>query len=99
MRYLLWALKLALFVLVLAFAVKNTDPVTVRYTLGGEWQAPLVFVMLVAFCIGVAAGLGAGLTQVFRQRREIAALRRELGRAGHGGAERAEKSRPEGSPA
>ena len=78
MRYLLWLLKFALFVLVLAFAVKNTDPVTVRYYFGGQWQAPLVFVLLVAFCVGVAAGLGAGLTQVFRQRRKIAALRREL---------------------
>ena len=78
MRYLLWLLKFALFVLVLAFAVKNTDPVTVRYYFGGQWQAPLVFVLLVAFCDGVAAGLGAGLTQVFRQRRKIAALRREL---------------------
>lgn len=97
MRYLHWVLKLALFVLVLAFAVKNTDPVTVRYYFGGEWQAPLVFVLLVAFCIGVAAGLGAGLTQVFRQRREIAALRRELGRVNHGSAQRTEKSRPEGS--
>ena len=91
MRYLFWILKFVLFVLVLAFAVKNTDPVTVRYYLGGEWQAPLVFVLLVVFCIGVAAGLGAGLTLLFRQRREIAALRRELDRVDRrdaGGAER-----------
>jgi len=78
MRYLTWILKFALFVLVLAFAVKNTDPVTVRYYLGGEWQSPLIFVLLVAFCAGVAAGLAAGLPRLFRQRREIAALRREL---------------------
>ncbi|MEK7875884.1 MAG: lipopolysaccharide assembly protein LapA domain-containing protein [Pseudomonadota bacterium] len=99
MRYLLWVLKFLLFVLVITFAVKNTDPVTVRYTLGGEWQAPLVFVLLVAFCVGVAAGLGAGLTQVFRQRREIATLRRELGRISPGGVEGTEKTRPEGNPA
>ena len=70
--------KCALFVLVLAFAVKNTDPVTVRYYFGGEWQAPLVFILLVAFCAGIAAGLFAGLGQLFRQRREIAELKREL---------------------
>jgi uncharacterized integral membrane protein len=99
MRYLHWVLKFVLFMLVITFAIKNTDPVTVRYYLGGEWQAPLVFVLLVAFCIGVAAGLGAGLTQVFRQRREIAALRRELDRIGRGGAESPGKTRPEGSPA
>jgi lipopolysaccharide assembly protein A len=78
MQYLLTILKFILFVAVLAFAVKNTDPVTVRYYFGGEWQAPLVFVLLVVFCAGVAAGLVAGLAQMFRQRREIAVLRREL---------------------
>jgi uncharacterized integral membrane protein len=99
MRYVMWVLKLALFVLVLAFAVKNADLVTVRYFAGGEWQAPLVFVLLISFCLGVAAGLGAALTQVFRQRREISELRRELGRVGQGDGERPGKSRAEGSPA
>jgi uncharacterized integral membrane protein len=94
MRYVLWILKLALFVVVLAFAVRNADVVTVRYFPGGEWQAPLVFVLLVAFCAGVATGLAAALTQVFRQRREIAALRLELGRTGREGAD---KNRAEGS--
>lgn len=87
MRYLLLILKFALFVLVLAFAVKNTDPVTVRYYFGGEWQAPLVFVLLVAFCAGIAAGLFAGLAQFIRQRREITALKGELRKIAKGGAE------------
>ena len=78
MQYLLFILKFALFVVVLTFAVRNTDPVTVRYYFGGEWQSPLVFVLLVTFCAGVIAGLFAGLAQMFRQRREIAALKREL---------------------
>lgn len=77
MRYLLWIIKFLLFVLVLSFAVKNTDPVTVRYYLGAEWQAPLIFVLLVAFCAGVAIGIFAAVGQIFRQRREIAALKRE----------------------
>ncbi len=86
MYYLVLILKFALFVLVLAFAVKNTDPVTVRYYFGGEWQAPLVFILLVAFCAGIAAGLFAGLAQLFRQRREIAALKRELRQIAQSGA-------------
>ena len=85
MRYLAWVLKFALFMLVLTFAVRNTDPVTVRYYFGGEWQAPLIFVLLVAFCAGVAIGLLAGMAQLIRQRREITALRRGL-QAGSGGA-------------
>ena len=78
MRYVLWLLKIALFALVLTFAVKNTDAVAVRYFLGNEWRAPLIFVMLVAFCAGAAFGVLSTLGQIFRQRREIATLKREL---------------------
>jgi len=98
MRYFFLILKFALFVLVLALAVKNTDLVTVRYYFGGEWQAPLVFVLLVAFCAGIAAGLIAGLAQMFRQRREIAVLKGELRRSGRGSAEgAAQLIRPDGA--
>jgi lipopolysaccharide assembly protein A len=82
MTYLGWIFKFALFVLVLIFALRNTDLVTVRYYFGGEWQTPLVFALLVAFCIGVTVGLMATLTQLVRQRREIAALKRALPAAG-----------------
>lgn len=91
MRYAMWVLKLVLFLLVLAFAIRNADPVVIHFYAGAEWQAPLVFVLLIAFCAGVAAGLAAVLGQVFRQRREIAALKRELGRLSPGGAEDAAK--------
>jgi putative membrane protein len=76
MRYLLWVVKIALFAFMLTLAVKNTDPVAVRYFLGHEWRAPLIFVMLVVFCLGAAFGLLGALGQILRQRREISALRR-----------------------
>jgi putative membrane protein len=82
MRYLAWFLKLALFAMVVVFLVKNSDPVTVRYYLGNEWQAPLFLVLSAAFLAGVLAGVVAVLAQVIRQRREIAALKRELRSAG-----------------
>ena len=78
MRYLAWFLKLALFVVVVMFLVRNSDPVTVRYFLGAEWQAPLFLVLSVTFLAGILLGVVAILAQVIRQRREIAALRREL---------------------
>ena len=87
MRTLSLILRLALFLLVLTFALRNTDVVTVRYFLGWEWQSPLVIVMLIAFCAGIVLGVAAGLPRIFRQRREIAALRRDLGRTDRGGAE------------
>jgi uncharacterized integral membrane protein len=87
MRTFLLILKLALFVVVLTFALRNTDAVTVRYFLGWEWQSPLIFVLLIAFCAGIALGVAAGLPRIFRQRREIAALRRQLSNTSHGGTE------------
>ena len=80
MRYVLLVLKIALFAFMLTFAVKNTDPVAVRYFLGYEWRAPLIFVLLIVFCVGAALGLLSVLGQILRQRREISSLRRQLDR-------------------
>jgi len=91
MRYVIWILKFVLFVLVLTFAVRNTEMVTVRYFLGWEWQSPLIFVLLIAFCAGIALGLAAGLGQMFKLRREIAALKRQLGQINHRGTEATER--------
>ena len=82
MRFVLWTLKLALFLVVLSFAVKNTDIVAVRYYLGYQWQAPLVLVLLAFFCLGVLIGIVSSLSQMLRQRRTIVALRRELSARG-----------------
>ena len=76
MKAVFWILKLLFFLFALTFAVKNTDMVTVRYYLGAEWQAPLIFVLLVVFCLGVAAGVIAGLGHVVRLRREVSRLRK-----------------------
>jgi uncharacterized integral membrane protein len=78
MRYLVWLLRIILFLLLLGLAVKNSDPVIVHYYFGAEWKAPLVFVLLIAICAGAALGILAALGQVFRQRREILELKREL---------------------
>ena len=81
MQYLMWIIKVALFLLILSFAIVNTDPVTVRYYLGYHWEAPLVVVLLVAVCAGTLVGLLTGLFQTLRLRRQIAALQRELAAA------------------
>jgi putative membrane protein len=78
MRYLGWFLKLALFGFVLVLLIKNSDPVTVRFYLGGEWQAPLFLVMAVTFIAGVLLGVLALIFQVLRQRREISVLKSAL---------------------
>lgn len=78
MRYLSWLLGFVLFLLALGFAVKNSDAVVVNYYLGYQWQASLVLVILVFFLAGVAVGVAASLGYLFRQRREIFSLKREM---------------------
>ena len=50
MRYLVWILRLVIFIIVLLFALRNTAPVDVGF-FGGHivQQVPLIVVMLAAF--------------------------------------------------
>ncbi|TAL79933.1 MAG: LapA family protein [Burkholderiaceae bacterium] len=81
MRYLVWVLRLLVFVLVLLFALKNTDPVNVHFyadrTIAG---VPLIVVMLAAFVLGIVLTLLAVFPANWRRRREVRKLRRDLQR-------------------
>ena len=98
MRSLVWIARITLFILLLGFAVKNSDPVTVQYYFGQEWRAPLVFVLFLSLCVGTALGILASLGRLFRQRREILELKRELRSLAAGRAQAAQSSRAEVSP-
>ncbi len=78
MRYLYLFLSFVVFALTLGFALKNADPVTLHYYLGFAWRAPLVLVLLVTLCVGAIAGILACLPLIFRQRRRLLALQRQL---------------------
>jgi len=80
MRVLAWTLRIILFLALFLFALKNTDTVSLRLYFDQVWQAPLVLVLLVFFVAGAVIGVLATLSTVFRQRREIARLQRELRR-------------------
>jgi uncharacterized integral membrane protein len=76
MRYFVWPIRAVLFILLLGFAVKNDQPVVLKYFFGFEWQTSLVVILLCFFTIGVLIGVLAMLGNMFRQRRELAELRR-----------------------
>ena len=77
MRFLTWAVRIALFVVLLAFAAKNSDPVTLRFYFNLAWQAPLVALLLAFFAAGALLGLLAMLGTYLAQRREIARLQHD----------------------
>ena len=78
MRALTWAVRLVVFVLLLAFAAKNVEPVTLRFYFDLALQAPLVLVLFAFFAAGALFGILALLSALLRQRREIALLRRQV---------------------
>lgn len=78
MRYIIWPLRVVLFLVFFGFAIKNDQPVVLHYILGYEWHTSLILILLLFFAAGMAVGVLAVLGNIFRQRREIAMLKREL---------------------
>lgn len=70
MRYLNWVLRVVLFVALLGFALKNNEPVVLRYFFGFEWQTPLVVALLGFFAVGVGLGILAMVPPWLRLRVE-----------------------------
>lgn len=69
---------IVLFILALGFAIKNTAPVTLHFYLGHDLSAPLSLLVFAFLILGMILGVSAALVVLYRQRREIAFLKREL---------------------
>jgi uncharacterized integral membrane protein len=78
MRIVTWTIRLAVFLLLIAFAAKNVEPVTLRFFFDLALQAPLVLVLFGFFVLGALFGIAALLTTVLRQRREISVLKKQF---------------------
>ena len=77
MRILTWAIRLVVFVLLVAFAAKNVEPVTLRFYFDLVLQLPLVLALFVFFAAGALFGVLALIGTLLRQRREISFLKKQ----------------------
>jgi lipopolysaccharide assembly protein A len=79
MQLLTWLFRLGLFLVMMGFALSNTDTATLRFfgIPEFEWRAPLVLFLLLFFAAGALIGVIATMPMVIRQRRSIGRLRRE----------------------
>ena len=77
MTALTWAVRLIIFSFLLLFAVRNTQPTVLRFVLDYVWEAPLVIILLAFFSGGAVLGVLSVLGVIYRQRREIARLKRQ----------------------
>lgn len=78
MKSLALVVKVILFLLLLGFATRNSESVTLRYFLGLEWQAPLSLVILAAFAVGLLTGLLGCSLRLLRNQRELRSLRGQI---------------------
>jgi lipopolysaccharide assembly protein A len=76
--YVSWIFKFLIFLLLLGFALNNLQPVDVSYYFAFQWRLPLVVVILLALVVGAVLGLLAATGPLYRQRRQIQQLKREM---------------------
>ena len=69
MRILVWLVRIAVFLVLLAFALNNQHDSSVHGLFGQEWRAPMVFIVLGAFALGCAFGVFAMVPSWWRHRR------------------------------
>lgn len=78
MRYLVWIFRLAIFVPVLMFALKNTQPVSVTFFANHILSdMPLIVIMLAVFVFGSAFWIILTIPAAMRRRRDMHRLQRD----------------------
>jgi lipopolysaccharide assembly protein A len=78
MRLVTWAVRLLVFLLLVAFAAKNVEPVRLRFYFDMALEAPLVAVLFAFFAAGALFGILALAGTLLRQRRKIASLTKKV---------------------
>jgi len=66
------------FLLLVAFAAKNVEPVTLRFFFDLALQTPLVLALFAFFALGALFGMLALVGTVLRLRREISLLKKSM---------------------
>ncbi len=76
MRYLIWILRVVVFIVLFGLAIKNSATVGLRFYFDQHIEVPLSLVILGAFVIGATAGISVAVVTLLRQRRELGRMRR-----------------------
>jgi putative membrane protein len=77
MKILIWTVRFAILLVLVWFSVKNAEIVTL-HAYPYSWQAPLVLIILAFFASGVLLGLLASLGSIWKLKREVNSLKREV---------------------
>ncbi len=78
MRYLVWLLRIVVFIALFGLAIKNSGLVELRFYFGNLWLSPLSLVILGSFVAGVVLGITTSFATLIRLRRENTRLKEQL---------------------
>jgi putative membrane protein len=78
MRFIVWLIRVLVFVLLLVLALANTQTATLNFLAGYTWQAPLILIGLAFFGVGLLGGVVSALPAMVRLRLENGRLKRDL---------------------
>jgi lipopolysaccharide assembly protein A len=81
MHYLAWLVRIIVFLVLFGLAIKNNQPVTLRYFFHSEWQTSLVMLLFLFFALGVMIGAFTLMLNVLQMRRELAKAHSQLNRS------------------
>lgn len=76
-------IKLSIFLLLLGFAIKNAEFVTIKYYLGYAIDVPLILVILVVFIFGMLFGMLTNLDFVLKKRKAFKTELAQVEKAQH----------------
>ena len=77
MQIIRWIVGVTIFLALLFVSLQNSETAHLKFFNLASLEAPLIFVVLVAFACGVAAGLLAGAIKNARLKRQLNKLRRD----------------------
>ncbi|WP_250472794.1 LapA family protein [Caballeronia sp. GAFFF1] len=78
MKFIVWLIRVLVFVLLLVLALANTQQATLNFLAGYAWQAPLILIGLAFFVVGLLAGLVSAVPAMLRLRLENGRLKRDV---------------------
>ncbi len=68
LHFLLWILRVVVFIFLFSLALKNSGPVELRFYFDQVWQAPVSVVLLVTFALGILVGLTVSVGRLFQRK-------------------------------
>ncbi|CAJ0741300.1 LapA family protein [Ralstonia mannitolilytica] len=80
MKFLVWVVRILLFVLLFVLALHNTAEVSLVLPFGVVWHAPLILIVLAFFVAGILLAMLAMAPRVMQHRFAASRLRRQIGR-------------------